>query len=191
MANPYDNALAESFVAALKTECFAISLAPTKAAVKLMIFDYIKTFYYTRRRQRALGYRSPAQFEKDWLCSQGEGFLAAAARAARPASKDRSALSALAVNNSPELFNRTVRCSKDRHANLAPGVPHQAGQWRWSNHQITIFNFDAGYQELLNQGLADDRMDLSYIAADPGKDRDSGQNRRRQPLKTNRPRCSM
>jgi transposase InsO family protein len=28
--NPYDNALAESFVATLKTECFADSIAPTK-----------------------------------------------------------------------------------------------------------------------------------------------------------------
>jgi transposase InsO family protein len=30
-ANPYDNALAESFVAMLKSECFANSLAPTVA----------------------------------------------------------------------------------------------------------------------------------------------------------------
>ena len=42
-ANPYDNALAESFVATLKTECFANAIAPTKAAAKLMIFDYIET----------------------------------------------------------------------------------------------------------------------------------------------------
>jgi putative transposase len=103
-ANPYDNALAESFVATLKTECFANSIAPTKAAAKLMIFDYIETFYNTRRRHSALGYCSPAQFEKDWLCSKGEGCSGGAAKAARPASKDRSALAALAVNNSPELF---------------------------------------------------------------------------------------
>ena len=72
-ANPYDNALAESFVATLKTECFADSLAPSKAAAKLMIFDYIETFYNTRRRHSALDYRSPAQFEQAWLCSQREG----------------------------------------------------------------------------------------------------------------------
>ena len=76
-ANPYDNALAESFVATLKTECFAEGLAPTKAAAKLMIFDYIETFYNSRRRHSALGYRSPAQFEKqtDWLCSQARGLF--------------------------------------------------------------------------------------------------------------------
>jgi hypothetical protein len=36
------NALAESFVATLKTECFADSIPPTKAAAKLMIFDYYR-----------------------------------------------------------------------------------------------------------------------------------------------------
>jgi transposase InsO family protein len=71
--NPSDNALAESFVATLKTECFADSIPPTKAAAKLMIFDYIESFYNPRRRHSALGYRSPAQFEADWLCSQREG----------------------------------------------------------------------------------------------------------------------
>ena len=34
--NPYDNALAESFVAALKTECFADSIAPTEASKNLL-----------------------------------------------------------------------------------------------------------------------------------------------------------
>ena len=72
-ANPYDNALAESFVATLKTECFADSIPPTKAVAKLMVFDYIETFYNTRRRHSALDYRSPAQFEQNWLCSQREG----------------------------------------------------------------------------------------------------------------------
>jgi transposase InsO family protein len=62
--NPYDNALAESFVATLKTECFGDSIPPTKAAARLMIFDYIETFYNPRRRHSALGYRSPLDFEK-------------------------------------------------------------------------------------------------------------------------------
>jgi transposase InsO family protein len=44
--NPYDNALAESFVATLKTECFGGSIPPTKAAAKLMIFDYIEIYAY-------------------------------------------------------------------------------------------------------------------------------------------------
>ena len=62
--NPYDNALAESFVATLKTECFGDSIPPTKAAAKLMVFDYIETFYNPHRRHSALAYRSPLAFEK-------------------------------------------------------------------------------------------------------------------------------
>lgn len=62
--NPYDNALAESFVATLKTECLAGEIPPSRAVAKLMIFDYIETFYNPHRRHSALGYRSPLQFEK-------------------------------------------------------------------------------------------------------------------------------
>ncbi len=62
--NPYDNALAESFVATLKTECFGGAIPPTKAEAKLMAFDYIESFYNRRRRHSSLGYQSPADFEK-------------------------------------------------------------------------------------------------------------------------------
>jgi len=60
----YDNALAESFVATLKTECFGASIPPTRAAAELMAFDYIETFYNRRRRHSSLGQRSPLDFEK-------------------------------------------------------------------------------------------------------------------------------
>ena len=43
--NPSDNALAESFVATLKAECLARQVPPTRAAARLLIFDYIETFY--------------------------------------------------------------------------------------------------------------------------------------------------
>ena len=62
--NPYDNALAESFVATLKTECLAGTLPPTREAARLLIFDYIETFYNPHRRHSALAYRSPLEFEK-------------------------------------------------------------------------------------------------------------------------------
>lgn len=61
--NPYDNALAESFVATLKAECFAGAIPPSKAAVRFMVFDYIETFYNTRRRHSSIGFVSPAVFE--------------------------------------------------------------------------------------------------------------------------------
>ena len=63
-ANPYDNALAESFVATLKAEGFAGQIPPTRQAARLMAFDYIETFYNPHRRHSALGYRSPLQFEQ-------------------------------------------------------------------------------------------------------------------------------
>jgi putative transposase len=62
--NPYDNALAESFVATLKTECFGGVRPQTKRAARFMIFDYIDGFYNTRRKHSALNYLSPLQFEK-------------------------------------------------------------------------------------------------------------------------------
>jgi putative transposase len=53
--NPYDNALAESFVATLKTKCLRGQIPPTRAAARLLIFDYIETFYNPHRRHSALG----------------------------------------------------------------------------------------------------------------------------------------
>ena len=64
-ANPFDNALAESFFATLKTECF--DRPPhTRAEAKLKVFDYIETFYNSRRLHSALGYRSPVEFENQF-----------------------------------------------------------------------------------------------------------------------------
>lgn len=62
--NPYDNALAESFVATLKTECFGGFIPPSKAVARLMLFRYIDGFYNTRRRHSSLDYLSPLQFEQ-------------------------------------------------------------------------------------------------------------------------------
>jgi putative transposase len=61
-ANPYDNALAESFFATLKTECFD-QPPSTNAEAKLKAFDYIETFYNPKRLHSALGYMSPVEFE--------------------------------------------------------------------------------------------------------------------------------
>ena len=64
-ANPYDNALAESFMATLKAEGFAQTPA-SRAKAKLQIFDYIETFYNPRRLHSALGYQSPVEFESQF-----------------------------------------------------------------------------------------------------------------------------
>jgi transposase InsO family protein len=72
--NPYDNALAESFVATLKAECFGDSIPATKAAAKRMVFDYIETFYNRRRRHSALNFLSPLQFEQSLLQKNKSAF---------------------------------------------------------------------------------------------------------------------
>jgi putative transposase len=70
VGSAYDNALAESFVATLKTELLYRSSWPTRQVVKTAIFEYIEGFYNTRRRHSALGHLSPAEFEEVRL---GEG----------------------------------------------------------------------------------------------------------------------
>jgi putative transposase len=62
-ANCYDNALVESFFATLKTECFGDQLPLTHQQARLMIFDYIETFYNPKRLHSALGFKSPVDFE--------------------------------------------------------------------------------------------------------------------------------
>jgi len=61
--NCYDNAMAESFFATLKTEAFTQAASNTKAQTKRELFDYIEAFYNTRRFHSALGYQSPLEFE--------------------------------------------------------------------------------------------------------------------------------
>lgn len=61
-ANPYDNALAESFMATLKTECFDQTPA-SHAQARLQVFDYLETFYNPKRLHSALGFQSPVEFE--------------------------------------------------------------------------------------------------------------------------------
>jgi transposase InsO family protein len=64
--NCYDNALAESFFATLKTECIADQIPATHQQARLMVFDYIETFYNPKRLHSALGYQSPVDFEKQF-----------------------------------------------------------------------------------------------------------------------------
>lgn len=54
----YDNALAESFVATLKTELLYRNGWPTRQAARTALFEYIECFYNGRRMHSALGYLS-------------------------------------------------------------------------------------------------------------------------------------
>jgi transposase InsO family protein len=59
----WDNAVAESFFATLKTELLHRRAWPTHKAATSAIFGYIEGWYNTRRRHSTLGYLSPATFE--------------------------------------------------------------------------------------------------------------------------------
>ena len=60
----YDNAMAESFFASLETELLDRTSFRTRADARLAVFDYIEGFYNPRRRHSALGYLSPADYER-------------------------------------------------------------------------------------------------------------------------------
>ena len=60
----FDNAMAESFFASLETELIDRSSWRTRAEARLAVFDYIEAFYNPKRRHSALGYLSPAEFER-------------------------------------------------------------------------------------------------------------------------------
>ncbi len=60
-----DNAMAESFISTLKAELVSRMKFPTRQAARTAIFEYLETFYNTRRLHSALGYMSPADFEED------------------------------------------------------------------------------------------------------------------------------
>lgn len=57
--------MAESFVSTLKAELVGDLEFPSRQAAKTAIFEYLETFYNTRRLHSSLGYRSPANFEED------------------------------------------------------------------------------------------------------------------------------
>lgn len=59
----YDNALAESFNATIKTELVAQTHWPTRQEARTAVFAWITVFYNRQRRHSSLGYQSPVQFE--------------------------------------------------------------------------------------------------------------------------------
>ena len=59
----YDNAVAESFFATLKTELVYRQPWPSRQAARTAIFTFIETFYNRQRRHSTLGYLSPTAFE--------------------------------------------------------------------------------------------------------------------------------
>jgi len=60
----YDNAMCESFFATLECELLARRSFATPAEAQRAVFDFIESWYNLQRRHSALGYRSPAEFER-------------------------------------------------------------------------------------------------------------------------------
>jgi len=60
-----DNAMAESFVSTLKAELVSRLEFPSRQAARTAIFEYLETFYNSRRLHSSLGYSSPTDFEED------------------------------------------------------------------------------------------------------------------------------
>jgi putative transposase len=65
----WDNAVAESFFATLKTELIHRRPWPTKHEARAAIYDYIAAFYNPHRRHSALGYVSPMDYERQHLAA--------------------------------------------------------------------------------------------------------------------------
>lgn len=62
--NCYDNAVVESFFSTLKAECcFTHGVFETRELARSNIFEYIETFYNTKRMHSYLGYLAPNEFE--------------------------------------------------------------------------------------------------------------------------------
>jgi transposase InsO family protein len=60
----WDNAVAESFFATLEWELIQDSDWHTHEEARRAVFDYIEVWYNRQRRHSSLGYRSPADFER-------------------------------------------------------------------------------------------------------------------------------
>jgi transposase InsO family protein len=63
----WDNAVAESFFATLKTELIDLRSWLTRASARRAIFEYIEVFYNRQRLHSRLGYRTPAEHEASEL----------------------------------------------------------------------------------------------------------------------------
>ena len=64
VGDAYDNAMCESFFATLECELLDRRSFRTQAEARLAVFQWIEGWYNTRRRHSALGYKSPANYER-------------------------------------------------------------------------------------------------------------------------------
>jgi putative transposase len=63
----WDNAVVESFFATLTKELLVDGVFATRAQASRAVFEFIEIWYNRQRRHSTLGYRSPSQFEEEFL----------------------------------------------------------------------------------------------------------------------------
>jgi putative transposase len=66
-ADPYDNAMMESFFSTLRAELTDLERFATRQAARTAVFEFIEVFYNRQRLHSSLGYRSPVTYETDHL----------------------------------------------------------------------------------------------------------------------------
>jgi putative transposase len=66
----YDNAMAESFFAALKNELVHRTVYPTRAHARKDVARYIEMRYNTKRLHSGLGYKTPSEVHQEYLNQQ-------------------------------------------------------------------------------------------------------------------------
>lgn len=66
-ADPYDNAMMESFFSTLRAELTDLQRFTTRQAARTLVFEFIEVFYNRQRLHSSLGYRSPMAFESAHL----------------------------------------------------------------------------------------------------------------------------
>ena len=64
--NCWDNAVAESFFATIKTELFYRQSWPTLEHLRSSLFEYIEVFYNRKRLHSSLDYKTPSQVETEF-----------------------------------------------------------------------------------------------------------------------------
>ncbi len=64
--NCWDNAVAESFFATLKSELIYPTRWSSRAVLRASLFEYLETFYNRRRLHSALDYRTPAEVDAEY-----------------------------------------------------------------------------------------------------------------------------
>lgn len=60
----YDNALCESFFATLECELLERRPLRTRTEARMAVFEFLEAWYNPHRRHSALGYLSPAEYER-------------------------------------------------------------------------------------------------------------------------------